>query len=150
MAFAVIPNDVVSYLESVEDAHTKWARDHARDTVKSLSEIGIAPDSTITELSTRFGWSFRTRTSRYELLAPLEIAEWTDYAHDELGVSRDFIALTSNEGQGILLMDRNSGTVYDVAYGQFDTLENGTLAPLANSFPDFLVWYVDDDHRGGI
>ncbi|WP_372722238.1 hypothetical protein [Novipirellula sp.] len=145
----MIPNDVVSYLESVEDAHTKWARDHAGDTAKSLSEIGIAPDSTIAELYTRFGWSFRTRSARYELLAPSEIAEWTGYAHDELGVPRDFIALTSNEGQGIFLMDRNSGTVYDVAYGQFDSLENGTLPPVAESFADFLVWYVGDEQRSG-
>ena len=138
----MIPDDVISYLESVADAHTEWARKHAAKSLEHLADNGIAPESDLAQLYARFGWSFRTREPRYELLAPDEISEWTSYAHDELNVPQKFMALTSNEGQGIILLDRDNDTVFDVEYGQFDLLENESLSPLSESFADFLAWYV--------
>ena len=141
----MIPDEINSYLESVSNGHTEWAREHASESMRHLTSLGIDPDSDLVELYTRFGWGFRTRVARFELLAPNEMDEWTAYAHEELGVPRNFVALTSNEGQGIMLLNRETGAVYDVEYGQFELLDNGSLAPIANSVADFLLWYVGDE-----
>lgn len=138
-------DEVLSYLESVKDGHTEWAREHAAETLAYLSEVGLKPDSDLAQLYTAFGWGFRTRAPRYELLEPEGIPELTAYAHNELGVPCNFIALTSIEGQGITLLDRESGKVFDVEYGQFELLEQSLLEPFAESFGDFLRWYISDD-----
>ncbi len=76
----------------------------------------------------------------YELNGVDELGDWTAYAHEELGVPKPFLALTSIEGNGIDLYHRESEAVYDVEFGQFEDLEAGTLKPIATSFSKFLEW----------
>jgi len=76
----------------------------------------------------------------YELNEPEEIAKWTRYAQVELGVPEDFVSLTTVEGEGITLFRRTTGEVFDVKFGHFESLADGSLEPIAKSFDDFLLW----------
>jgi hypothetical protein len=57
-----------------------------------------------------------------------------------------YLALTGIEGQGITLLDKDSGAVFDVEFGQFEQLASGNLAPVANSFGAFLHWCQRNEH----
>jgi hypothetical protein len=76
----------------------------------------------------------------YELNEIEQIRSATTYAHLELGVPENFLALTSIEGQGITLFDKESGAIFDVEFGEFEELTSGKLLPIANSVSEFLLW----------
>ncbi len=76
----------------------------------------------------------------YELNQADTIADWTKYAHSELGVPNHFVALTGIEGQGILLYNKNDCSILDVEYGQFAQLAAGKVVPLASSVVAYLRW----------
>ena len=69
-----------------------------------------------------------------------QVADVTEYAHSELAVPTNFMALTGIEGQGITLLDRHTQAIYDVAFGEFEQLKNGSLVPLAHPLQAFLRW----------
>jgi hypothetical protein len=84
----------------------------------------------------------------YELNDVSEIGLATAFAHRELSVSSDFVALTGVQGGGITLYNRKDGRVFDVEFGQFEKLASGELAPIANSFVEYLRWCKVKDEDG--
>ena len=131
------PDDLKKWLN--HNQHHGYANHIAKnqETIRNiLSSLGVPLDSELAYLYLNFG-SFPVR-GWYELNEPEAIGECTEYAHTELGVPKEFMALTSIEGQGITLFHKGTGTVFDVEYGQFEQLTAGVLQPIAQSFIEFL------------
>jgi hypothetical protein len=131
--------DITSWLNANSTADSRaYAVEHRAETHGWLESLGIAPKSELAYFYSHYdagavrGW--------YELNEIDQLLDATDYAHEELGVPADYIALTGTEGQGIVLYNRNTQAVYDVEFGQFDQLANGSLGPIANSFQGYLQW----------
>lgn len=133
------PDDVHQILIQNFDAviHRYLAKQVA-ETLVELSSLDIPRQSELTHLYVNYGR--HAVSGWYELNDVDTLASWTDYAVTELEVPQDFVALSSIEGQGIVLLNRLSGAVYDVEYGQFEALGSGDLMPVANSIADYVRW----------
>jgi hypothetical protein len=107
-------------------------------TLETLRSLGVPSGSELEYFYLNHGAG--AVSGWYELNEPEQLREWTEYAHDELEVATQFIALTGIEGDGITLYDRDSGAVFDVEYGQFDSLGDGSLQPVGTTFQEFLRW----------
>lgn len=133
----VLSLDIREWLESNTTPgsaeHALANRDRRR---QQLADVDIPETSQLGEFYVSYGPD--SVTGGYELNDLDQIADWTEYAHEELEVSAHFLALSSIEGQGIVLYDRRTGAVYDVEYGQFEALEAGELPATADTFEDFL------------
>ncbi len=56
-----------------------------------------------------------------------------------------FLALSSREGDGIVLYKTGSDAVFDMEMGQFEALEVGELHRKGATFTDFLRWCKQKD-----
>ncbi len=140
----MLPSDVREWLESHRHAgYSSHVRSNRSRTLEKLIKLGIPAHSELAELYLDHGPA--ACRGWYDLCEADELERMTEFAHQELGVPANFVALTSIEGQGVTLYDCNSGTVYDVSYGQFADLEAGRLSPLALSVVDFLRWCRSKD-----
>lgn len=111
---------------------------HLAETRECLDLLGITGESELAYFYSHFDAG--AVRGRYELNEIDQVRDATDYAHIELKVPAEYIALTGIEGQGIILYNRNTQAVYDVVFGRFDQLADGTLVPVASSFQGFLEW----------
>lgn len=134
--------DIRAWLESNTTPgsarHALADRDRRRGLLASLD---IPERSALGEFYVRYGPD--SVRGWYELNDLDDIADWTQYAHEELGVPDHFLALSSIEGEGIVLYDRRTGAVFDVEFGQFEALESGALAATGDTFEDVLRWRRD-------
>lgn len=137
--------DICQWLEA--NQHTGYAKhlEANRTAIEAeLSALGIDLNSELAYLYLNYGsWPVR---GWYELNDVEQIREATAYAHTELGVLDNYLALTGIEGEGITLLDKDTGAVFDVEFGQFEQLASGTLAPVANSLGAFLHWCQRNEH----
>ena len=134
----ILPDDVRAWLESNRhDGYVKALVSNVSRTKVSLAKYRISEGSELGEFYLFYG-PFSAR-GWYTLNEVEEIAGPTQLAWD-YGAPTKYIALTSFEGDGVTLYDRESGAVYDVERGKFEALVQGELAPLARSFGDFLRW----------
>lgn len=131
--------DITNWLNANTTADSRaYVVEHLAETLDSLSQLGITPESELAyfylhyDASAVRGW--------YDLNEIDQVQEATDYAHSELKVPSNYIALTGVEGQGIVLYNRKNQAVYDVEFGQFGQLADGSLSPVATSFQGFLEW----------
>jgi len=132
-------NDIRQWL--LANQHPTYANRLAakRDSIENaLVSLGIANNSELAYLYLNYG-PYPVR-GWYELNEVEKIKKITNYAHSQLGVPGNFLALTGIEGQGITLLDIITGAVFDVEFGQFERLISGELAPIAKSFGEFLEW----------
>jgi hypothetical protein len=140
----MLASDVIAWLAGNSDpGYTAHVRAHQAENAELLRRYGVEG----TELADLYlhhgplsvrGW--------YTLNELDEVSEWTSYAETELGVPPGYLALTGIEGQGITLYKRATGQIFDVEFGQFERLVDGTLLPVAQSFGDFLRWCRDQSH----
>ena len=138
------PEDVEKWLQSnSHDGYLEHLKNSRSEISDQLSDLAIDLRSDLAVLYLEYG-SFSVR-GWYELNEPRDLAEWTDYAHQELKVPKRFVALTSIEGQGITLYCRETEAVYDVEYGQFEKLVRDKIEPIANNIVEFLRWCRDRD-----
>ena len=131
--------DITRWLhDNMTTGSKAYVAEHQQEIRDCLADLGIP---TGTELA-YFYLHFDANAVRgwYSLNEIDQLQDATEYAHSELEVPAEYIALTGTEGEGIVLYNRNTHAVYDVPFGQFDALARGSLAPLASSFQDFLRW----------
>jgi hypothetical protein len=107
-------------------------------TARHLAAMGIGESTELAHLYVHYGPD--SVMGCYELNQAADIAECTKYAHKELGVPDHYVALTGIEGDGILLYNKNDGSILDVEYGQFEQLAAGKVLPLASSVVGYLRW----------
>ena len=143
----MLPHDIIEWLEqNTSMGYREYLQQNEAETRAHLKAVGLALDSDIGEFYLKHGAG--SVRGWYELAEIDEVAEVTEYAHEELGVPKRFVALTGAEGEGIVLYDPASHAVFDVAFGQFEDLAAGALTPIAPTFPAFLRWCMNK-HRGG-
>jgi len=63
-----------------------------------------------------------------------------EYIHEEFDIPESFIALTSHEGGGMSLMNRDNEYVFDVTFDQIEDMLKGSVDPLSKSFGGYLEW----------
>jgi hypothetical protein len=139
---AMIPDDIATWLFSnLSASQVEYLRGARAANRKLLRELGVAEGSELGQLYLNFGpdavhgW--------YELLDLEEIREATEYAHEELGVPKHYLALSGLEGDGVVLYHLETGAVFDVTRGQFELLEQERLPPIAPSVAGYIQWCKD-------
>lgn len=140
----MLASDITDWLKkNSTPGYKAYVLERQADTAQVLRRLGLE-GTELAELYLYYG-PFPVK-GWYELSELSDVAEWTHYAENELGVGPGYLALTSIEGQGITLYKRATGQVFDVEFGQFERLADGTLHPVAESFGDFLRWCRDQEH----
>ncbi len=131
--------DIARWLnDNMTTGSKAYVVEHLAEIRGCLDDLGIAAGSELAYFYSNFDAS--AVSGWYSLNEIDQLQDATDYAHAELEVPAEYIALTGTEGQGIVLYHRKTHAVYDVPFGQFEALADGSLAPLASSFQDFLRW----------
>ena len=140
----MFPEEITRWLRENEDSgYASYRRSNRSSDLEMLAELGIPQNSEIGYFYLEFGPA--TVRGWYDLCEVDSIREATDFAHEELGVPRHFLALSGTEGQGVVLYDSRSGAIYDVEFGQFEDLQSGVKEPIARSFSAYLSWCKAQD-----
>ena len=138
----MFPQDIVKWLRSNQIASYAAHLAASKESVSSeLRGLGVEAETELAHFYVHYGPC--SVKGWYELDEVDTIADSTKYAHTELGVPENFLALSGVEGQGIILYDTKSGAVFDVEYGQFEQLRAGVLCPVASSVVGYLRWCMD-------
>jgi hypothetical protein len=133
------PTDVHEWLTSNSaPGEARFMNQHLDEILDAFLKLDISPSSELVHLYVNYGAA--SVVGWYELNEFDVIEEATEYAHDELGVPDNFIALTSTEGAGVTLYCRETGRIFDVEFGYFDKLINGELQPVGETVVDYLRW----------
>lgn len=64
------------------------------------------------------------------------------FVQDTWELPKDFLPLTSTEGEGAILLNLQTNRVYDFNLDKYNQLLNGELKPTWDSFYEFLNWYL--------
>ena len=112
---------------------------------ESLREIGLSRHEEISYFYLNYGPA--SFGGWYELIEVDEIKELIEYVRDELELDKDFLPITSIEGEGITVYQKSTGQLFDVEFGQFELLEENKLSPIAETFIGFLEWARQKDEN---
>lgn len=138
------PSDIEDWLVTNATSGTMaFVAENTAEILDVFRKLEIPSSSELFHLYVNHGSS--SVVGWYELNDFDMIEEVTRYAHEELGVPKHFIALTSIEGQGITLYCRKTGRIFEVEYGRFETLAAGELECVAETVVDFLRWCKSRD-----
>lgn len=131
--------DVERWLQSnTTPQHRQFVKSSRSGTRAELRRLGVSAGSQLHHFYVTFGAA--TCRGWYDLNEPDEIADATQYSREEWGVSDAYIALTSFEGEGVVLYALKDGAVYDVELRHLDAFLSGSLAPIAKTFEGYLRW----------
>ncbi|MBN3729658.1 hypothetical protein [Burkholderia sp. Tr-20390] len=141
----MIPSKVEQYLATVSG---DVSRADPRSAGKVLLNLGVAPSSELGEFYLKYQGSFISPRPVAELLdiegpAIPAIPDQTDYVRDRYHVPDQYLALTSDESEGMYLYNKDDHAVYDLDIGVLDDLVNGRLSARWQTFNDFLTWYFE-------
>ena len=132
-------SDITRWLNGNMTTGSKaYVVEHQAEIRDCLADLGVSAGTELAYFYLHFDAS--AVSGWYSLYEIDQLQDATEYAHSELEVPADYIALTGTEGEGIVLYQRDTHAVYDVPFGQFDALASGSLKPVAISFQDFLRW----------
>ena len=115
--------------------------------VEELRRLGVPEHSQFGEFFIHFQVSaLSSAVSKEELMdlaspAP-QIRSVTEFVHGVYDVPDQFICLTSAEGEGFYLYDRDSEAVYDVGVEDVQALAARTVTPSWRDFYTFISWYL--------
>lgn len=138
----MIPDDIAKWLLSnLSASQLEYLREARAENRKLLRGLGVAESSELAQFYLDFGPD--AVRGWYDLLGLEEIREATEYAHEELGVPKQYLALSGLEGDGVVLYHLRNGSVLDVTRGQFELLEQEQLSPIAPSVAGYLQWCKD-------
>ena len=116
----------------------------------ALKVLGVAIDSEFAEFYLRYQGCFGSPRPVAELLdiegpAIPAIPDQTDYVHDRYDIPACYLALTSDESEGMYLYNIDDGSVYDLDIGKLQKFLDGKIPARWKTFNDFLTWYFDDE-----
>lgn len=141
----MIPSKVESHLATATGDVTRTDPKSAEQVLRSL---GVDPGSEFGEFYLKYQGSFISPRPVAELLdiegpAIPAIPDQTDYVRDRFHVPEQYLALTSDESEGMYLYCKDDGAVYDLDIGVLDDFLEGNVPARWATFNDFLVWYFD-------
>ena len=141
----MIPQKVKDYL--AKDTGDVLRQDKKR-AFHALSQLGVDPNSEFGEFYMEYQGSFISPRPIAELLdiegpAIPAIPDQTEYSQDRYQLPEKFLALTSDESEGMYLYNKDDHAVYDFDLGEYKDFMNGKVPARWESFNSFLVWYFD-------
>ena len=81
-----------------------------------------------------------------DLLRPTaQIRDVTHFAHEVWELPENYICLSSVEGEGGYLYDRDTGAVWDFDLADREDFIAGRQKPAWNSFFEFMNWYLSEE-----
>lgn len=140
----MIPDDV---LELLKRQPAIQGRVDAVDVRRELAALGVDPASEVAEFFEAFrAVNIHSRHTSEQLMDPAfpspQLAAATEFVRDVYQVEKEFLCLTSAEGEGFFLYDLRTGAVFDVDVAQLEDLESGKLGARWSTFFDMLRWYL--------
>ena len=144
----MIPPDIEEFMKTRHGA----IRSDTDEVRAALKQIGVSEATQFGQFFSRFNvYQLPPAMSGDELLDLVtpsqQIVTATNYAHDAYQIPARYVALTSGEGEGFLLYDRESEAVYDVGIADVPSLLDGSLKPQWSSFFSFIRWYISNPFR---
>ena len=141
----MIPESIINYLAQEGDS---VLRKDASPAFEALRQLEIDRKTELGEFYTKYKGGFISPEPRPELLdiagpAIPAVPDQTEYVLDRYELPVEFVALTSDESEGMYLYNKNNQSVYDFNVGQTQELVNGEIQPRWNSFYEFLSWFFD-------
>jgi hypothetical protein len=138
------PLDIHDWLISnTTPGSAAFVAENTNEILVAFANLGVSASSELVHLYVNYGSG--SVIGWYELNEFDMIEEVSEYAYEELGVPKHFIALTSIEGEGITVYCRKTGHVYDLQSGQIEALVEGDLKPVGETVIDFLRWCISGD-----
>lgn len=142
----MIPPEVDSYL--------------AKDTGEILRPDRKAAEAALQALGVPLGTEFADFYLKYQggFISPRPVAELldiegpvdpnipvqTEYAQDRYGLPHKYLALTSDESEGMYVYNKEDRAVYDMDFDNLKDLLDDRLAARWPTFNTFLSWYFDE------
>ena len=119
------------------------------DRAKSrLSELGVSEDSSFGQFFAEFQGPFPFGRGDRELLdidrPTPAISRATKFVQDLYGLPPHFICITSPEGEGFVLYDKRTDSVFDTGLEELPALLSGNLRPRWRTFFDYLRDYFSE------
>ncbi|TRX74769.1 SMI1/KNR4 family protein [Pseudomonas mangiferae] len=136
--------------KSIEDYISNLSGDVLRDDVAeaitALNKLGINKGSDFWEFYVKYQGPFISPRDKPELLDLIgpeipAILDQTEYVKDRYEIGEEFLAITSDESEGMYLYSISKGDVYDLDISDLKDFLNGKLAPRWGDFGSFLIWY---------
>jgi len=141
----VIPSTVERYLAgSTGDI----ARSDPKTAMRALQDLGVASDTDFGQFYLKYQGSFISPRPVAELLdiegpSIPAIPDQTEYVRDRYGIPEQYLALTSDEGEGMYLYGKDDGAVYDLDISVLNDFIKGKIPARWATFNDFLIWYFE-------
>ena len=142
----MIPQKVKGYLaKETGDV----LRQDKQGALNALTQLGVNPGSEFGEFYMEYQGSFISPLPVAELLdiegpAIPAIPDQTDYSRDRYQLPEKFLALTSDESEGMYLYNKEDQAVYDFDLGNYKEFMVGKIPPRWKTFGEFLLWYFDE------
>lgn len=118
------------------------------DVKRNLEMLGLKEDEQISQFFIRFNSCSIVSKRDFELLDLCfpndEIFETTEWAKDVYQLPKDYICLTSGEGEGFILFSKIDSKIYDVSVSEFSSLALGKVNARWESFFELMTWYLVD------
>lgn len=142
----MIPIKVRAFL--AKDTGQVLRNDH-QSALQVLHHLAVDSASEFGEFYLAYQGSFISPRPVAELLdiegpAIPSVIDQTEYVIDRYHLSPSFLALTSDESEGMYLYNKEDKAVYDFDLGEYEEFISGKIAPRWKSFNDFLLWYFDE------
>ncbi|WP_322088036.1 SMI1/KNR4 family protein [Burkholderia sp. BCC1999] len=116
--------------------------------MSALQNLGVASDTDFGQFYLKYQGSFISPRPVAELLdiegpAIPAIPDQTDYIEGRYGVPKQYLALTSDESEGMYLYNKDDGAVYDLDIAVLDDFIKGKVPARWATFNEFLTWYFE-------
>lgn len=119
-----------------------------RDVRRALELLNISPASELGQVAARYNLAMLTHQgpSREQLIDfcwPFDdIASAHEFIVSTWEIPDNFVPLTSCEGEGAYLYDRDAGGVWDFSLAERERFVAGECTPMFDSYFAFLTWYL--------
>lgn len=145
----MIPKTVKDYLAKDRG---DVLRQNKQGALRTLSQLGVDPNSEFGEFYLEYQGAFISPRPTAELLdiddtAIPAIPDQTDYSRDRYHLPEKFLALTSDESEGMYLYNKDDQAVYDFNLKEYEIFMNGEIPARWETFNSFLSWYFENAGR---
>ncbi|SAL28897.1 SMI1/KNR4 family protein [Caballeronia telluris] len=142
----MIPSNVKMHLTKASGDVNRTDR---RSAEKTLHGLGIALDSEFGNFYLEYQGSFISPRPVAELLdiegpAIPAIPDQTQYVRERYQIPEQYLALTSDESEGMYLYSKDDQAVYDFDLAMREQFLEGKVPPRWATFYQFLTWYFEE------
>ncbi|NTZ07191.1 SMI1/KNR4 family protein [Burkholderia metallica] len=116
--------------------------------MRALQDLGVASATDFGQFYLKYRGSFISPRPIAELLdiegpSIPAIPDQTEYVRDRYGIPEQYLALTSDESEGMYLYGKGDGAVYDLDISVLNDFIKGNVSARWAAFNDFLIWYFE-------